>query len=161
MTKKEGSKSLLSSVFPAPPALNPPDHIVKEETDEQKTGEKPAKPVQTGAKGPEATRQPRKSSSREPKAKTKAKPLKSVQKGAGAVKSKKLAKAAIDSSVDVKTTKEIKVNFNLVMTESLHKRLSFYADNYAIGRKSSVTKIINDAVEEKLLELEKKAGIRK
>lgn len=56
--------------------------------------------------------------------------------------------------------KERKVPFNLMMPASLHARLSYYADNFAVGRNSSVTKIILESVERDLAELEKKAGIR-
>lgn len=56
--------------------------------------------------------------------------------------------------------KEYKVAFNLQLPQSLHTRLSYYADNFAVGRKSSVTSIIITAIEQHLGELEKKAGIK-
>jgi predicted HicB family RNase H-like nuclease len=59
----------------------------------------------------------------------------------------------------VAPAKEYKVAFNLQLPQSLHTRLSFYADNFAIGRKSSVTNIIITAIEQHLGDLEKKAGI--
>jgi len=56
--------------------------------------------------------------------------------------------------------REYKVAFNLQLPQSLHTRLSYYADNFAVGRKSSVTSIIITGIEQHLGELEKKAGIK-
>jgi hypothetical protein len=41
----------------------------------------------------------------------------------------------------------------------LHARLSYYVENHAVGRGSSIAKIIVAATDAHLTELEKKAGI--
>lgn len=107
----------------------------------QKT--KTAKPIQRKAQ-----------KAKKPSAPPKAPKTEKVAKAAVAAKQKALV---VDQSA---REKEYKVAFNLQLPQSLHTRLSHYADNFAVGRKSSVTSIIITAIEQHLGELEKKAGIK-
>ena len=64
-------------------------------------------------------------------------------------------------AVQEKAQKEVLVGFSLRVPESLHQRLFYYADNFAVGRGTSVTKIMLEGIEKHLSELEKKAGIER
>lgn len=118
-----------------------------------------------------ADQQPEKLIVPEPEKKTvtlkKAVPQKTVRKaatGEGAKKTASKAKTAKEvkappAAPAAPPVKEHKVAFNLQMPESLHARFSYYADNFAVGRNSSITKLVLEGAEKHLLELEKKAGI--
>ena len=111
---------------------------------------KPAQAVKKLAKRVDTAATPKKP------AKKVREPVKRIKSSIGSTNKTK------EAVIDVITpTKEYKVAFNLQLPQSLHTRLSFYADNFAIGRKSSVTNIIITAIEQHLGDLEKKAGITK
>lgn len=96
------------------------------------------------------------------KAKAVAKPKvkKTARKASGASAAKKQVKAVPAQKAEtIEKVRDRKIPFTFQIPESLHKRLAYYVENYAVGRGSSIAKIIVEATDQFLAGLEKEAGI--
>lgn len=157
---KTDMKKGLAAVFGVP-ATAKEELAVKSDEQIPETASIPVTSEPRASITKKAAQEPKKTGKRASTAATAKKPVKKKLAPSKAKKivTKAQTKPAKTVLETVAPTKEYKVAFNLQLPQSLHTRLSFYADNFAIGRKSSVTNIIITAIEQHLGELEKKAGI--
>jgi hypothetical protein len=147
MAKIDIKKSLADTMFNRK-AIAPESEPAAEQPKEgEKATGQPIKPV--------------KASTRKPKVKAAPKVKKPANKSASDVRGKKVVKSAPAKKVEAvqEVSKDKKMPFTFQIPESLHARLSYYVENHAVGRGSSIAKIIVAATDAHLTELEKKAGI--